>query len=196
MDTKAQQLTGPMVVAVAFASLIWSARRAKAGEVSPQEERVFRSFNNSSDAVKGRVWTVMQYGSFGSVPLFAALVAVYKGRRRGLVVGVAGTVVWLLCKVVKRIVGRGRPLDLLTEVNVRARAQTGLGYPSGHAAVSLTLALSSTSALPFRAIAIVAAAIASGGRLYVGAHLPLDVLGGLALGAIVGAVSNRLETLG
>jgi undecaprenyl-diphosphatase len=30
------------------------------------------------------------------------------------------------------------------------------------------------------------------GRLYVGAHLPLDVIGGAALGAVAGSVVNLL----
>ena len=38
--------------------------------------------------------------------------------------------------------------------------------------------------------ALALGAIVLFGRMYVGAHLPLDVIGGAALGAIVGSVVN------
>jgi len=135
----------------------------------------------------------MQYGSFGAVPVVAAVIGTRRGVRDGSAVGIAGTTAWLCGKGLKAVVGRGRPADHLRSVQVRGKPQTGLGYPSGHASVSLTLAVTSTVTLPSRVVAVVASWIASGGRVYVGAHLPLDVAGGLALGAIVGGVANRVR---
>ncbi|MFW2381663.1 MAG: phosphatase PAP2 family protein [Acidimicrobiales bacterium] len=190
---KRGEAAGHIGFAAASGVLVWSAFRARSREVSPREELVFRTFNNASDAMSGKVWTVMQYGSFGAVPVVAAVIAVRRGVRDGGVVGIAGTSAWLCGKVLKVVVGRGRPADHLRSVQVRGKPQSGLGYPSGHASVSLTLAITSTVTFPSRTAAIVASWIASGGRVYVGAHLPLDVAGGLALGAIVGGVANRLR---
>lgn len=192
---KRRAAAGPIGLAMAMIVLAWSAWRASDQGVSRREERVFRRFNNASDAMRGKVWTLMQYGSFGAVPVVAAVIGIFRGTRNGAVVGTAGTTAWLLGKVLKAIVGRGRPSDHLSSVRVRGKPQTGLGYPSGHASVSLTLALTSTATLPSRIVAVVASWVASGGRIYVGAHLPLDVVGGLSLGVIVGGVANRLRKL-
>lgn len=175
----------------AVAVLLWSARRARSDQVSSEEERVFRAFNNASDGLRLSVWTVMQSGSFGAVPAIALLVAVRRGRAHGLVVATAGTVAWVTTKGLKSVVKRGRPADLLPDVIIRGKPQSGLGYPSGHAAVALTLALASAPGPASRTLAVAVAGIAAGGRLYTGAHLPQDVAGGLALGAIIGGLAVK-----
>ncbi len=68
------------------------------------------------------------------------------------------------------------------------------GFPSGHAAVSATLTV---IARPYVADGWgVSLAALSGfvpfARLYVGAHLPLDVVGGSALGLAIGSAVNLL----
>ncbi|MDH3303390.1 MAG: phosphatase PAP2 family protein [Acidimicrobiia bacterium] len=174
----------------ALAVLAWSARRARSGDVSPQEEWLFRALNTAPDDFGLGVWTVMQSGSFGAVPVVAALTAAQRGRRQGGVVAVAGTTAWLTGKVCKSLVERGRPSDLLPGVVVRGKPQSGLGYPSGHAAVALTLALTAARAGSPRVFAVGVAGVAAAGRVYTGAHLPLDVIGGLGLGAIVGGLAG------
>jgi membrane-associated phospholipid phosphatase len=63
-----------------------------------------------------------------------------------------------------------------------------LGYPSGHAAVAaaLTVVVSAHLSVRWVIAALALGGIVLFGRRYVGAHLPLDVIGGAALGAIVG----------
>jgi glycosyltransferase 2 family protein len=66
----------------------------------------------------------------------------------------------------------------------------GLGYVSGHSAVAVSLA---TVASPFlgrraRRVAWTLAALVCVARIYVGSHLPFDVLGGAALGWAAGAL--------
>jgi undecaprenyl-diphosphatase len=108
---------------------------------------------------------------------------------------VAGVSVYLLALVVKEAVKRGRPGWLLD--GVESREQFGadsLGFPSGHAAVAAALTVVVAAHLSRRwAIAAVSLAlVVMFGRMYVGAHLPLDLVGGAALGAIAGGVSNLL----
>ena len=172
--------------------LAWSARTAHSREVSAREAGVFRRFNAAPDPLEAPLWAVMQAGSLGGVfAVAAAKQGAHKQREALIVLGV-GTGVWLGVKLVKPLIGRGRPADHLDGVNVRGRAQTGLGYPSGHAAVSTTLALTATSPGPARILALCVAAVAGSGRMYVGAHLPLDVAGGYAAGALAGSVGGRL----
>ena len=112
----------------------------------------------------------------------------------GVRLGLSGLASWALCKAVKARVGRGRPAATLDEVRVRGRAQSGLGFPSGHAAVSTTLAAVAAPALGpgGRAGAWSAVATTGLGRMYVGAHLPHDVIGGIALGVLVAGVDRRV----
>jgi membrane-associated phospholipid phosphatase len=171
--------------------LWWSARRARTGTVSRHEERVFRKVNDAPDALYPAVWPVMQMGSLGAVYVAAAGVRREAGTRRAVMVAAVGTAVWGGVKLVKPSIGRGRPGAHLPGVHVRGQPQTGLGYPSGHAAVALTLALLTTREPRRRAAAVVGAGVTGAARMYVGAHLPLDVLGGFAIGLIVDALDHR-----
>jgi membrane-associated phospholipid phosphatase len=94
-------------------------------------------------------------------------------------------------KVVKKIVVRGRPSELLDDVRIRGTAALGRGYVSGHAAVVVLLAVLAWPYLGRRGrigVLIVGSFVCLA-RVYVGAHLPLDIVGGASLGlAMAGAV--------
>jgi membrane-associated phospholipid phosphatase len=157
--------------------------------VGPVEARLFREINELPDAPAAPVWLTMQPGALGAVPTVAG-VAYLSGRpalaRRLLLAG-AGT--WALSKVVKYATARPRPDELLAGTRRRGRQQTGLGFVSGHAAVVTSLCFSALPELspPARAAAVVTALGVAMGRMYTGAHLPLDIAGGVALGVAVEA---------
>jgi membrane-associated phospholipid phosphatase len=177
---------------VAAAVLVGTARRAHSREVSDAEERTFRVFNDAPEFIHLPVWAVMQAGSLAAVGVTAGGL-VQRGRPRvAAAAAISGMLVWGGVKAVKPTVGRGRPERHLHDVSVRGREQSGLGYPSGHAAVSLTLALiSSENCSPsVRTAALAVAAITGGARMYMGAHLPLDVVGGYAIGTLCGQLTN------
>jgi undecaprenyl-diphosphatase len=178
--------------AVAAAVLVGSARRARTREVSDAEEGAFRIFNDAPNSIHAPLWAVMQAGSLAAVGVVAGGL-VGRGRPRvAMAAAISGMLVWGGVKAVKPAIGRGRPDRHLDRVTVRGQPQTGLGYPSGHAAVSLTLALiSSRGRSPsVRTAALAVAAITGGARMYVGAHLPLDVVAGYAIGALCGQLTN------
>ena len=87
------------------------------------------------------------------------------------------------------MVGRGRPASQLRDVHLRGNDEGDLGFPSGHAAVSTALTVVLFPGLPPKGRNALAGlcAIVALARLYVGAHLPLDVVGGSALGLMVGS---------
>ena len=174
-----------------MATLIETARRARTGRVGPAEERLFRLIDDGPDGAHPAVWPIMQSGSLAAVFVSSA-----RHRRRGdrqaaLVSLITGTAVWAGAKVAKRAVGRGRPTEHLVGVTVRGRPQSGLGYPSGHAAVSVALALIDTRDLgrAGRVASLAVAGAAGAGRIYVGAHLPLDVAGGASIGVLGGRLA-------
>ena len=110
---------------------------------------------------------------------------------------VASQVAWWGAKWVKGLVGRGRPSEYIANVHLREHAG-GLGYASGHAAVAFALAAVVVPSLPRRwqPVVWVIAAVVAFGRIYAGAHLPLDVVGGAGIGLLVGTLSRWAFGLG
>lgn len=160
--------------------------------VAPGEERVFRSANELSDEVYRPVWAVMQYGTLGTVPAIAVVQLLRRRPRFALAVSAGGGGAWALAKVVKRLVGRTRPAGVMARVRLRGKEEGDLGFPSGHAAVStaLTVVAWPPSGARWRAASSVLTVLVPFARLYVGAHLPLDVIGGSALGLTIGSAVN------
>lgn len=171
------------------AVLVASSVGARPDRVGRAEARAFRAVNNLPDAPALPVWLVMQPGSFGAVPVVAAAAAVAGRRDLARRLWVSGSATWLLAKAVKRFMARPRPDQLLTGIRRRGSQQTGLGFVSGHAGVVTSLCASALGELspPARTAAVTTALGVGLGRVYTGAHLPLDIVGGAALGLAVEA---------
>lgn len=169
--------------------LLITAVAARGNRVGAREEGAFRAINGLPDAMYPAGWAVMQLGSFGAAPA-AAGAAWLAGDRElaGRLLG-AGSVTWILAKGVKRVVGRDRPAFLLPGTHTRGRDAAGLGYLSGHAGVAFALGAAALPRLPRpgRVLVLGAAPTVALTRVYAGAHLPLDVVGGAALGLAVEA---------
>jgi undecaprenyl-diphosphatase len=181
-------------VALGLTGMILTVLPLRRLRIGPLEARAFRLVNGLPEFLYRPTWVVMQLGALGGA--WAVAGVAYVGGRRQLAVRLAeaGSITWLLSKVVKRVVRRGRPASLLDGVHHRGRPAGGLGYLSGHAGVAVALAAAALPALGRRGrLSILALAPIVGlGRIYVGAHLPLDVAGGAALGlAVDGALSLR-----
>ena len=163
---------------------------AKGGRLPAYEERFFRSVNETSDRLRVPVRVIMQAGTFATVPAVAA-VAFLAGRRRlAASLLASGTTAWLGAKAAKPLAGRARPDTVLEDVRVREGITGDLGWASGHMAVATTLACVGGDALPrwARPLLLSVAAITGAGRMYVGAHLPHDVVGGAGLGMMISAL--------
>jgi len=179
---------------LAAGAFVGSTAAARSRRVSAGEERVFRRVNSAPDRLHLVLWPVMQMGSLGAVFVAAAIVRRRDGDwRAAATVAGAGSAVWGGVKLVKPLVGRGRPEQHLDHVHVRGANQSGLGFPSGHAAVSALIALLATRPGPARNVAVGAAAITGVSRIYVAAHLPLDVVAGAAAGWLVGLACSPRE---
>jgi membrane-associated phospholipid phosphatase len=134
----------------------------------------------------------MQTGSLAGVFAGGAAAALADDRRLATRLLVGGSSTWALAKGVKHFVRRGRPEAVFGTCRTLGRPQRGLGYPSGHAAVAASMATMATQVLPRRWWIPVwsIAALTAASRVYVGAHLPLDVVGGIGLGCATGALTD------
>ena len=166
----------------------------RAGEVTPAEEEVFRGANDAPEGFRIPVRTLMQMGTFGTVPAVAALALLLGRRRLAAAVAVGGTAAWLLAKQAKPLGGRARPAAVLPDVRIREGIAGDLGWVSGHTAVATTIACVSWDAAPAWARPLLVAGVATTafGRMYVGAHLPLDLVGGAGLGLVVSSLARGL----
>jgi membrane-associated phospholipid phosphatase/predicted Ser/Thr protein kinase len=179
---------------VAVAVLAASTAVVQTDRVGVLETDVFRLINDLPTMLLPLVWVVMQAGNLLAGMAAAAVAAATRRFRLAVNLAVATASAWLLALVVKGLIGRGRPPDLLTSYKSHGSAAGGLGYVSGHAAVAVAIATIASPYLGRRARRVVwaIAFLTCASRVYVAAHLPLDVVGGAALGWGVGALVHLL----
>lgn len=178
-------------VLLGLAGLVVSGLSVDRDSVAGPETAVFHQVNDLPDGLRGPAWAVMQVGTLGAAPAAAAVAAMTGRPRLGARLLGGGVATWVLAKGVKRVYRRPRPTRLLAAAHVRGQEATGLGYVSGHAGVAAALASAVWPELgpPARVTVALAVPLVAATRVYVGAHLPLDVVGGAALGlAVQGAV--------
>jgi membrane-associated phospholipid phosphatase len=151
---------------------------------------LFRQINGASDRIRVPVRAVMQAGTFGTVPAVSVLAFLVGRKRLAASLAVGGTIAWLGAKLAKPFGGRARPHGVLPDVTVREGIEGDLGWVSGHTAVATTLAFIAAEEFPRAARPVLAAIVGTVGfgRMYVGAHLPHDVVGGAGLGMMISAV--------
>jgi undecaprenyl-diphosphatase len=180
---------------VAAALIAFSAAEARVGELGSVERAAFEALNGLPDRAHLPVAAVMQAGSLAAVGVVSAGTLALGRRSAAARIGFAGGSAWLAAKGLKREVGRGRPAAV-GAARILGRPQTGLGFPSGHAAVAAAMASAASPDLgPWGRAGAWSLAVGVGmARIYVGAHLPHDVVGGLALGALLGRTARRVPT--
>lgn len=138
------------------------------------------------------IWPVMQMGNVWMVAVLPVGVYLWQRRwRAAAAAAVAPLAAWAFAKGVKELAARGRPADYLDSVAVREAGVHGYGFVSGHAAVAFASATVVSVYLParWRVVPFAVAGVTGIARVYVGAHLPLDVIGGAGLGVACGALA-------
>ena len=156
------------------------------GEVAATE-----TMNDLPGIVVDALRLVMQLGTHLGIFLIAVVAAVLVDRRRlrlAAVVLLAGGLASIGATLVKEAVERPRPPAAGAVVQLHDDTE-GFSFPSSH--VSIATASLAAAALATRrpaSAAIAVGAVVGLGRMAAGVHLPLDVIGGLGLGALSAAV--------
>lgn len=157
------------------------------------ETSIFRAVNGLPDWLRPYLWVLNQYGVFVTIPILALIAVAFHRYRMAVAMAISGVGVYPLAKLIKEFVGRGRPRALLDAVEAREIfAPESLGYPSGHAAVAaaLTVIVAAYLSRPWAFAAIALAIVVPLCRIYVAAHLPLDLVDGAALGVVAASAVN------
>src|SRR5829696_8679192 len=140
---------------------------------------------------RGALEALRWLGSLPAVAVVAVLALLARRPRLARDAVVAGLVAELLAVALDAIVDRGSPSDLVAGVVQRVTTDIE-GFPAPTTAVAAALAAAAGPYLPrtARRWSWVGVALAGVSVVHLGAHLPLDVLGGAALGWAVGAATH------
>jgi undecaprenyl-diphosphatase len=199
-DESAYRTAMSIALAAGVAVATVSALIASSGEVAGWEASIFHAINDLPDWLEQPMW-LFQLAGLLFVPLVVAVVAAYF-RQWWLVVGLVLLVPLKLIvekAVVKQLVERERPGTTIcgypddfdeTCGNFRDVPLEGLSFVSGHAIIAWGVAALLWAVLPghWRWLPIAIATLNSIARVYLGAHNPLDVVGGAAIGIALGAI--------
>ena len=159
------------------------------GRVGPLERALFHAVNGLPDWLY-QPMLLFQYLGVLAMPLVVALGALVFRRWR-LAAALVLVVPLKLAteRLVKLLVQRERPGTTVGDAVLRGVHPAGLSFVSGHAIITFAIAGLLALVLPRRwaVVAFVLATLNAVARVYLGAHNPLDVVGGAAVGLAIAA---------
>ena len=186
-------------IVVGLVGVVVTASIAMTGPPGSTEIAVFRWFDDpprAFGAMMGLVNPLLRPVGLTLLTV-AAIVVLYVTRRDtfGPLVtcaSAAGILAYLVDNLLKIVVDRDRPPEYLEDVLFHGYPVDphGAGFPSSHTAVSVAVVVGAWPWLDrfWRVGGVVAVSTIAVNRMYVGAHFPLDVIGGVAVGLMSGGI--------
>src|SRR6476660_8224648 len=167
---------------------------ASDGRVGPAERAVVHAVNGLPGWLY-RPMLAAQYLGVLAVPLVvAALALMWRRWRLAVALVLVVRLKLVLERVAKQLVQRQRPGTTVPDAILRGVPHGGLSFTSGHAIITFAIAGLRVLVLPRRwgVLAIVLAVCNALARVYLGAHNPLAVVGGAAIGLAIAAVLDLI----
>ena len=186
-----------IVAAAGLIVLVLSTAFARMPTISTAESRAFHLVNGLPDWLYWPLWLPMQLGNL-VVGTAVGLVVAVAGRHLAVALGV---LLAAALKIVTERIVRREMADYLevrqrpgtSQVGARRRGDvpsSGPSFPSGHVILVAGVAtvVAPTLIAPWASVAALAVVLVMLGRVYIGAHNPLDVTAGLGAGLLLGGI--------
>lgn len=148
---------------------------------------------NRSSWLDRAMWWLTQLGNMGTAAVLATAFLLAGGWHLAVEIVLGVISLWLVVETVKALTSRKRPYISLARARIVGWREPGHSFPSGHTSQAFFLASLLAHhfqlGLWFSAAIYSLAALVGFTRMYVGAHYPRDVLGGLIAGWVWGTVA-------
>ncbi len=173
-----------LLLLMLFAGVTWL---AKSQLMLGFEQTIFRALHRVPESLDVIVINITHFGSTAALYSMAAVTFILGQKKLGWRLLFNGMGAYLLAWLLKELIMRPRPAGLWTEVLAREGGVVSYGYPSGHAAVVTAIAVTlwpyvAKQYRPWLVVMVLAVGIT---RIILGVHAPLDIVGGVLLGAMV-----------
>ncbi len=176
----------PILVALLVSFLVFTLL-AKSNTMLGIEQTIFQFFHRIPEKLDVIVINITHFGSTAALYSMATVTFILGQKKLGWSLLINGMGAYLSAWLLKELIMRPRPVGLWNEVLAREGGVISYGYPSGHAAVVAAIAVTlwphvSKQYRPWLVVIVAAVGLT---RIILGVHAPLDIVGGVILGAIV-----------
>ena len=182
-------LAGPLLRLAGVAALGVAARNHLS---EPDEQARATIYGRRSDLLDRTLPALTDLGSTYAAASAAGVLWALGRKRIARDVGAATAIAWVAGQALKPVFRRPRPYDA-SGVELYVRKPAGSSYPSSHPAVAAAMArvVERDMRGPMRGWLGKVPRFVAFSRVYVGAHYPTDVIGGLLLGRAVADLWRR-----
>lgn len=171
-----------------FALFLLSWYIVAGGQISGIETNVFRLFNDLPHPLVSIFAIITFLGTIFILLVIVLTLIALKKRYLAIQVFLAGFSAWVAATLIKVAQIRERPFDLLPNVHLAEPRNLSAGFPSAHTALitAAALVLFTNETRKIHGLLVLAVVLVGISRVVVGAHAPMDIVGGVGVGLIVG----------